>query len=512
MRFRDLLWAGGLVLLLAAPVPTPAQGYTPVYTPTPCIFEPPTPDITCGTLTVPLDRDNPNGTQVELAVAILPALIPEAKAPDPVIYLEGGPGASALYNIHRWPGHPLRATRDLILYDQRGTGFSQPLLNCPEIEDGDRGALSSPLAHCRYRTLEQDAIPIEHYTSAASAADVADLAAALGYQQVNLYGISYGSRLALTVLRDHPQIVRAAVLDAVFPPEADLLADRITSRFRAFEALFGACAADPACAARYPDLEATFYAVVDRYNAEPYPITAEWVRMPSPLTGDAILTAFFLGMYSTPTLGMIPEGLALLDRAATQEDVIYGYFLVQGYLTETAYRTRDIPDEPTIREDAGVIDYEARYGRAEYAEGMYLSVNCSEELNFSDAPAAMSTDALRLPPTMIEYLRNDVRGISFGCAVWNVAEQPRSENERVLSEVPVLLIGGALDPITPVDWMVSAQAGLPNSQIAVFNYGGHGVSLDSPCGVGLVVAHINAPALDLDLSCARGEIDFYDGP
>ncbi len=512
MSARHILAIAALFVLVTVAIPTPAQGHTPTYTPAGCVFDPPTPDITCGTLTVPLDRANPDGESVYLAIVVLPALIPEAKAPDPVIYLEGGPGSSAIYRIYNWLDHPLRANRDLILFDQRGTGFSLPVLNCPEIENGDTGQLRSPLANCRYRTTQLDELTIEHHSSVDSAADIADLAAALGYEQINLYGISYGSRLGLTVLRDYPALVRSAVLDAVFPPEADLVADRMTSRFRAFESLFDTCAADPACASRYPDLETTFYEVVNRYNEEPYPITATYARMPNPLTGDAIVNALFLGMYRTLTLGMIPEGIALLDRAETQDDVIFGYFLVQGFLTETAYRTRNIPQPPTIRDDLGVVRYENRYGQVEYAEGMYLSVNCSEEISFSDLNEAMNTDAYRLPPIMLEYLRNDVRGISFGCNVWDVDRQPRLENERVQSEVPVLLIGGAFDPITPVDWMVSARAGLSNSQMAVFTYGGHGVSLDSPCGIGLVVAHFNAPTLQHDLSCATGAIDFYDGP
>jgi pimeloyl-ACP methyl ester carboxylesterase len=158
-----------------------------------------------------------------------------------------------------------------------------------------------------------------------------------------------------------------------------------------------------------------------------------------------------------------------------------------------------------------VVVYENRYGNVAYAEGMHLSVNCAEELTFSDTDESVDADSYRVPPILWEYLRNDASGLSFGCTVWDVDRQPRTENERVQSTVPTLLIGGAFDPITPVDWMMSARAGLPNSQLAVFTYGGHGVSLDSPCGIGLVTAHFNAPTLQHDLSCAAGEIDFYDG-
>ena len=166
--------------------------------------------VTCGYLTVPEDRSQPDGYVVELAVAIIS---PTGANPDPVpvVYLEGGPGGASLISTDAFQAEPIVEDHTLILFDQRGTGFSIPSLNCPELED-DTSSDEDPVQACRDR-LEADEINLQMYNSAANAADVYDLVTALGYDQVNLWGISYGTKLGLTILRDYPEIVQSAVLD-----------------------------------------------------------------------------------------------------------------------------------------------------------------------------------------------------------------------------------------------------------------------------------------------------------
>jgi len=484
-------------------------GYTPRYEETSCLFELPEPDIICGTVTVPENRADPTGRQVRLAVTVIPALTDPL--PDPIIYLSGGPGGRASFLLYRWLNHPMRVNRDVILLDQRGTGFSTPSLNCPEIEENRNGPYVLPVEYCRYRTVEEEGTDINQYHSAASAADIRDLVRVMGYEQVNLYGISYGSRLALTVLREYPEIVRAAVLDAVFPPEADLISERIRTRFRAFEALFGACNANPACRAAYPDLEARFYEVVERYNNAPYTFDTTFPGIPPTLTGDLIVDALFLGLYNTPSLGMIPEGIARLERAESEDDIAFGYYMTRGRVTPEVYRSRQPVSEPSIEDSPEVQAYEDRVGEVDYAEGMHLSVNCAEELPFSDGEAATQADAEIVPQILLRYLSADVSALLVSCNMWNVQSLDPVETERVQSDVPVLLISGVYDPITAVGWAISARVGLPNSRLVVFGYGGHGVSVDDPCGRALVTAHFNAPTLTPDSSCADGDIDFFTG-
>ena len=238
----------------------------PVYEENPCPF-PSLETVTCGTLTVYEDRTTPDSQTIQLAVAVIAAQSPDPE-PDPIIYLEGGPGGSALIAVEGLLNHPLRENRDLILFDQRGAGFSQPSLNCIEIESPNTGFQRSPIESC-YLRLQRDGINLNRYTSADSAADVNDLRVAMGYEQVNLYGISYGARLALTVMRDYPDSVRAAVLDSVLPPEVNRYERSASDTLTALRYFFDQCAADTVCQQAYPSLEHDFYVLVAAFNDTP---------------------------------------------------------------------------------------------------------------------------------------------------------------------------------------------------------------------------------------------------
>ncbi len=184
----------------------------------------------CGYLFVPEDRTQPNSPLVQLAVAIVRSSSPNP-APDPVVFLQGGPGAHSLDMLaglntiyNNSPFYDILSQRDLILFDQRGVGYSLPSLNCPEVDDQTYQDLSLNLSReeaqlhsvhsyqaCHDR-LVQDGKNLEAFTSAASAADVNDLLLALEYEKWNLLGVSYGTRLALTVMRDFPEGVRSVIL------------------------------------------------------------------------------------------------------------------------------------------------------------------------------------------------------------------------------------------------------------------------------------------------------------
>ena len=159
---------------------------------------------------------------VNLAVAIIHAGGVRPRT-DPILYLEGGPGGSALADPDYWLESLLHTSRDIILLDQRGTGFSLPSLDCPETdaytkeEDYGYDSMVAAATACRDR-LTLDGVDLAQYNSANSAADVEDLRLALGIDKWNLYGVSYGTRLALTVMRYFPAGVRSVVLDSVYPP------------------------------------------------------------------------------------------------------------------------------------------------------------------------------------------------------------------------------------------------------------------------------------------------------
>ena len=216
----------------------------------------------CGYLVVPESRAKPDGREVRLALAIVRSTAAQP-APDPVVYLEGGPGGSALYDAWYWFESPIRERRDIVLIDQRGTGYSQPSLNCPEIEDEDVYTADEELDAARAcsRRLRREGVDLKQYNSAATAADLADLRVALGLEQVNLLGVSYGTRAALTAMRDSPQGIRSVVLDSAYPPEVDAYTEEAANAAAAIEVLLNGCAADRRCAKAYPKLESTFYQI-----------------------------------------------------------------------------------------------------------------------------------------------------------------------------------------------------------------------------------------------------------
>ena len=317
----------------AAPTATPSPPDAAVAA-ADCRFETPGGQIVeCFDLTVPEDRSQPDGATIRLHLAIFRAR-GQNPAPDPLVYLAGGPGENALESlplIFNRGLAPLLRDRDLIVVDQRGTGLSEPALDCPELnaltfellrrDPGEQDlsveqsiALSTAaLSACRDR-LVGEGVSLAAYTSAENAADLDALREALGYEQWNLYGVSYGSRLALTIMRDFPQGIRSVILDSAFPPEVDLYSATPANVDRALTVLFEGCAADPACDAAYPGLETAFIEAVERLNDAPivvsivHPFTGE--RFEALIDGDATAGLLLQALYSTEIIPLLPEIIA----------------------------------------------------------------------------------------------------------------------------------------------------------------------------------------------------------
>jgi pimeloyl-ACP methyl ester carboxylesterase len=165
------------------------------------------------------------------------------------------------------------------------------------------------LLECRER-LASEGVNLAAYNSAENAADLNDLRRALGLAAWNLYGISYGTRLALTAIRDFPQGLRSVVIDSVYPPQVSLFADIPANGARAFGVLFDECAADAICAAAYPNLGSVFFDLVDRFNTDP--VTFK-VKLHSGetydvlLNGDGLMGLTFQSLYATSLLPYLPR-------------------------------------------------------------------------------------------------------------------------------------------------------------------------------------------------------------
>ena len=343
-RGLALGWAIMLALVLAAcngepsptaaPTPTstavpgdlPTSTAVPVYERADCRFEsPPGKTVECGYLTVSEDRTVSNGPTIRLHVARFRSQSDDL-APDPVVYLEGGPGGSSLEVVplifNRFFALFLR-NRDFIMFDQRGTGFSEPSLDCPEysrlvydtldqdLSNEEEVALSTEaISECRDR-LVREGVNLAAYTSAENAADLEDLRQVLGFDEWNLYGISYGTKLALTTIRDFPEGVRSVILDSSYPLQVDGPASLLPNADRTFDLFFGDCAADQKCNAAYPELEKTFFQLADDLNGIPvtlsitHPLTGQGFK--ELLKGDGLKSFLFKSLHSTDVIPLLPE-------------------------------------------------------------------------------------------------------------------------------------------------------------------------------------------------------------
>lgn len=466
-----------------------------------CEFdEPPGYQVDCGWLVAPEDRSDPaNGKTVRLHVAIFRsqvAGVPE----DPIVYLEGGPGGDALEAVpftFAQAFAPFLESRDFIMFDQRGTGFSSPSLACPEtvelaFEQLDLDldldeALAQELAaleECHTRIVEEAELSL--YNSEASAADLADLRVVLGYEEWNLFGISYGTRLALTTMRDHPEGIRSVILDSTYPPQVSLPLEVGLNAARAFTVFFDACAEDPECSGAFPDLEARFFALVDALDAEP-------------------IMATLLDVFTLEEHDALVEGDALL-----------------GLLFQSLYSSELIPVLPGLIDDVENGDYQSLelllsnfFANIEFiSTGQTFAVQCREELPFTD-PAELAAAGDFDP-----YIKRIVEsGGSTGpfalevCELWDVGTADALENEPVASDIPTLVLAGEFDPITPPSWGVLAAETLANASFFEFPGLGHGTSVSDECALSIALEFLNDPSAEPDGSCvsAMSGPDFITG-
>ncbi len=438
----------------------------------------------CYDLIVPEDRTAPDSPPIRIHAAVFPAADASRRQPDALLFLEGGPGGHALASAAFLIEHlnVFNTTRDVILFDQRGAGFSQPALNCPEVANFVRDHLgddmpaqdSSQLAQAALRScrdrLVSAGIDLSAYDTIANAADAADLWQALGYDTVNLFGVSYGTYLALTILRDHPSGVRSAILDSVLPLQVDAKASRPENAARAFRLLFDRCAADQRCNDSYPDLEARFYALAEQWDQAPVTVTA---RLPNGdavavrLTGIDVYTALFDSLYSTDFLPYIPRMIA---RATDGDDEQLATQAIIGKLRPLS----------TI------------------SLGMAYSMFCANEGSFPPAERTATDERLR-------GLRGDFGDFATMCGVWDVERTPPLQNEPVTSDIPTLLLAGEFDPATPPDYAYLAAETLSNTTVAVFPQHGHAVLTVSRanCQREVILHFLSNPSQPLDTHCTE---------
>lgn len=479
----------GLIALAPTGPGTPARSPVPRFEPRACPF--PIPDgreARCGDLVVAENRADPDSRTIRLPVVVKRSTAAEP-APDPIVFLVGGPGVSALGPMRGGWHVPYMDRRDYIVVAQRGTAGADPALECPEVDRAlidaarrDQGIEAATRAEvaaaraCRDR-LRSEGVDLATYTSAESAADLADLRRVLGYARWNLYGISYGTRLALEAARADPGGVRSLLLDSVLPLDAEYDETSVEEQVKALHRLFVACAGEPACAAAYPDLEGRFWRLAARLGERPLE-----VRVEDPESGKAALHRL--------------DGVGLADAVA-----------------EMLANTATIPAIPAAiaraeRGDGGGFA-EVLAGRLQpsgYAWGMRYSVWCAEEMPFEDR-AKVEAQAHVRPEIDGWGIQPAMAGV---CDLWGVPPASPAEDEPVATDAPTLILSGSLDGFTPPAWARKVAGRLPRATVVVFPGISHLPAFFSDCATDVAARFFEDPTRPLDTSCVDRDpgIDF----
>ncbi len=426
-------------------------------------------DAFCGTITVSENRHTGIGRQINLWVVVLPS-IASTPSEDPLFFLAGGPGQSAarLASQVREMFRPVQRTRDIVLVDQRGTGKSNPL-NCRssanslrELTEGSEMALAR-LRRC----LEGYNADVRLYTTDIAMDDLDDVRAFLGYDRINLYGGSYGTRAALVYLRQHGEHVRSIVLDGVAPTDMRLPLFTARDAQLALDNALVDCAAEPACRHAFPEMGTRVRRLIASLEQH-----ARRVRIIHPRTGiaeevvvDARLVAsvVFGALYSPLTASIVP---ALVDRA--EQNDFQGLFAL-------ALATEDAGENMSI--------------------GMQLSVLCSEDAS------QVSTTELALETSASLFGSHLIGSQLEACAMWPKGKVNADYYRPVVSDVPVLVLSGEVDPVTPPGWGDSVVKHLSRGLHIVVPSTGHGV-VATPCGNRLVSDFIEQGSTEgLDTNC-----------
>jgi len=426
----------------------------------------------CGTLLRPLNPDDPGAGDIELRVAVVPALnlSPE---PDPLVPLAGGPGQGAVqfYSAYAGAFEAVRRDRDILLVDQRGTGDSARM-DCPIDDDIVEGQYSDE------QTLEftqacLDQLPHDprFFTTSVAVTDLEAVRQELGYPALNLLGTSYGTRVAQHFARRYPASTRSVILDGVVPPQLPLGPEIATEAQRALDEIFARCADDGACNERFPELDLDFESV--RAQLEEGPVV---VSLADPMTGhltsldfgrNELAAAVRLLAYQPRSMAILP----LLIHEAANEN--YTPLAAQFQMTVSS-----------------VVDA--------LSLGMHNAVMCTEDMPFVNRDD-INFDALE--KTYIGALQFEA--LETICSIWPQGPHDEGFREPLSTDIPVLLLSGSADPITPPRYAELAAVDLADARHLVGERQGHG-QLAAGCMPRIVAEFVSTTDLEaLDDTCMK---------
>lgn len=432
------------------------------------------PDLRMGYLVVPERRfPTPGQRMVRLPFIIMKSRSASPRA-DPILFTAGGPGGSSLGAARNRQRNPLLDERDMILIEQRGTHWAEPALLSPAIDaalrsgwgrqlngDPDPAAVRQAMAST-LRQYRSQGIDLAGYTTRESAADIAELRRLLAIPSWNLYGVSYSTKLMLTVLRDHPEGIRSVILDSVMPLEADWDESAPANILAVLERVLQVCTEDAFLREHCPDLRNRFLGLLTKANRHPVQVAIKNPMDGAPLTvrldGAGVMNCVYAALETAGGIRRLP---LVLDAACRGETQALAPFLEE-YLGSTQGS----------------------------AIGMRLAIWCNEEFPF-ERPDRMRHPS-GLPPELKAFVQTAVHPAAL--TGWPQGRPDLAENRPVSSSLPVLIAAGEFDPDTPIAWARSTSTRLPGAHLITFAGMSHVPLFSHPEAARIMKAFLADPA------------------
>ncbi len=469
--------------------------YEPLET---CFFDVPE-DVAfdCGNVIVPEFHDRRSGNTISLGVIRLKSASEEPR--DPIFFGAGGPGGTpftlleigALKDRDGYYGQ-LLADHDLVFFSQRGTAYSEPFLGCFGLNDlGDNYFTG---AYASWADLERDklermktcydeavdgGVDLAAYTSLENAADVESVREVLGYDHIIYYGESYGTMLGQHLMREYPESLSAVVLDGAMTMTYSSFEAELDARFeRALAYLVATCAADDACNAAFPNFEDDLRAVHGQLQKTPYEYSVEGVTFT--VDAEQFSLAIYDALYDVTQLRFVP-------------------LIVQSMLN-------GIPNDTAPGFFVAPIPAQTENSLAFL---MHFSVICSEDPT-SSLDEAFALGNLRFGDLVTDYVTLDANEYITMCAHMGLPTLPDETDAPVVSEVPVLILNGGFDPVTPEMTAAPIAEALSNAFMVTFAYGDHVQGAIDVCAHAIMTQFFADPTTEPDGSCARelGNFEF----
>lgn len=430
----------------------------------------------CGNVTVPLDHLHPNGETIQIPIAIWPSY-EDGTEPEPLVITHGGPGGSILEYAPRllYPDR-IGGKRDLVFIDQRGTQYAQPNLICPEVTADIYGSINpdykrgefdfqEELNYCRAR-LAGKGISLSAFNTPQIARDFEVVREILGYNQINFYGVSYGTHVGQYLAEYYPKSIRSLILDGVAPVPLDYLNRSVPTSTRILNELFTFCDQDPICSENYPELSNTLKAVIKRLDKNP-----EKVRL-----------GFNYSFYPLELNG----------------EFFYNYLLNIAYMDQNyAVLPYIIKEAEENRFDYFKAWVDWRISEISERSMAYYAVVCSEHQPFQLID--QRTPYLGFP--IIRWERSDLKEFEGTCLELGIQDSPNTLRFLAESSIPTLLLSGNFDPITPPDYGEMTLESFTNGQHIIDPLGSHGILFSDECPDSILDQFLDDPHREVDSAC-----------